>query len=354
VNRNALARTYESSEKPWKTYLVEAHTDGDINSFLSDAFHGARVEATDDAFMSSVRVLSDNGSLNMTVDHLDRRYLSVHTTDTVALVRPTLQRTIDTNPNLDWVWLPAGQMRELWPGIRRASLKVVHNERHLLDPDEGEDFSISFRGTSARAERLKTELESAYGSMISPQFVGGTVVDEDFDGYVNEALTRKGQFVSTGTSFALHQAIVAGVRDRYAAMIDAIEDTRLRCTSFGDADGGGSFTGSPILLTLQKRITNVELFASRLFSAREPFRLWGVPTIVEPDYVIVDAVDLHVGQTLRIEVAPTWLRVILHSDTCGNTVARLVSNLQRHFDAALRIGNPELAARFGSPVSTLA
>jgi hypothetical protein len=54
--------------------------------------------------------------------------------------------------------------------------------------------------------------------------------------------------------------------------------------------------------------------------------------------------DLHVGQQLRFDIAPDWLRVYLFKGGCGNTVARLASNLQHHFDGALSIVDDELDA----------
>lgn len=67
--------------------------------------------------------------------------------------------------------------------------------------------------------------------------------------------------------------------------------------------------------------------------------------------VEVEAVDLHIGQRLRFDITPDWLRVYLFEGGCGNTVARLVSNLQHHFDGALSILDKELDAGL-RPVTT--
>ena len=65
---------------------------------------------------------------------------------------------------------------------------------------------------------------------------------------------------------------------------------------------------------------------------------------VDESYGECDADDLHVFSCLRIEAQPEFLRVRLHAGACGNTVARLVSNLQQRVDGALWVVDPDLQA----------
>ena len=65
----------------------------------------------------------------------------------------------------------------------------------------------------------------------------------------------------------------------------------------------------------------------------------------------MEAVDLHVGQHLRFDITTNWLRVYLFEGGCGNTVARLASNLQHHFDGALSIVDAELDSRLRAEVT---
>jgi hypothetical protein len=57
----------------------------------------------------------------------------------------------------------------------------------------------------------------------------------------------------------------------------------------------------------------------------------------------VEAVDLHVGRKLRFDIGSDWLRIYVFEGGCGNSVARLITNLQHHFDGALALLDPELA-----------
>ena len=63
----------------------------------------------------------------------------------------------------------------------------------------------------------------------------------------------------------------------------------------------------------------------------------------------VEAVDLHVGQTLQLDIGSRWMRVYLYEGACGNTVARLISNLQHRFDGALTLKDIDIDAATRRP-----
>ncbi len=100
--------------------------------------------------------------------------------------------------------------------------------------------------------------------------------------------------------------------------------------------------GAPIMIEFSQPIPDMSLFLDELLSSRDPFRLWGLAEDLGEDTVAVEAVDLHVGQTLRLDITPRWLRVYLKAGGCGNSVARLATNLQHRFDGALRLVLDEL------------
>jgi hypothetical protein len=151
-----------------------------------------------------------------------------------------------------------------------------------------------------------------------------------------------------------HAQFVRTVVGRYARLIEAIEaaaltfsprpDTRMTGLVFApetDDPLGAAFSGMPVGSRFSRHITDLGAFCDELFSARAPLRLWGQPEIMG-DSAVVDAVDLHVGQRLSMEIGRDWMRVYLMAGSCGNTVARLVSNLQASFDSALTLSQPGL------------
>ena len=149
----------------------------------------------------------------------------------------------------------------------------------------------------------------------------------------------------SGDSLELHLQFVQQVVARYSRLVRLCERRALTFTAF-DAerdDGGGYATGAPVVVRFSREIEDLASFTATLFSARQPFRLWGVPDI-GPDVVSVEAVDLHVGQALPMDIGRDWLRVHLTTGSCGNTIARLIANLQHTFDGALYMQDPLLDA----------
>jgi len=140
------------------------------------------------------------------------------------------------------------------------------------------------------------------------------------------------------------------VINRYAHLVESIETLSLRYGPLSDEDvttlqdnyaGGASFAGMPIGIQFSRPIPDLPAFCEELFSSRAPFRLWGQPAVTE-DEALVEAVDLHAGQRITIEVGHDWMRVYLYAGSCGNTIARLISNLQTRFDGALALTHPDL------------
>jgi hypothetical protein len=48
-------------------------------------------------------------------------------------------------------------------------------------------------------------------------------------------------------------------------------------------------------------------------------------------------VDLHTGDALDLELTPFFVRVYLTSSSCGNVLARLLTNLQHYHDARVEL-----------------
>lgn len=100
------------------------------------------------------------------------------------------------------------------------------------------------------------------------------------------------------------------VSRRYARLVESIEALSLRfdplneanATTLQDTDAGGaSFDGMPIGIRFSRPIPDLPAFCEEPFSSRPP-----VPAIRPARHhrkrALVEAVDLHVGQRIRIEL----------------------------------------------------
>jgi hypothetical protein len=209
--------------------------------------------------------------------------------------------------------------------------------------------------TGSHADRLLDQIAAMPQYRHAVSFHSIEVIMDDPDlGPLREAVKRSGLFVAYGEDFVHHAQFVRKVVGRYASLINAIEALALEFSPRPGNDAssqglmpdaadfvGASFSGTPIGIRFSRQITDLSGFCDELFSARAPLRLWGRPEMAE-GVAVVDAVDLHMGQRLGMEIGRDWMRVYLMAGSCGNTVARLVSNLQAHFDSALSLTQPGL------------
>jgi hypothetical protein len=324
------------ADSPTKTFVLEVHTD-EPSSYLLDMVGSSNLEATDDAYLFRAHV----GQHMFWVDQLDDRFWSFHTDmparDAAAFLRDQVQRRRD----LDWMWLPSGHLRNAWPdSVSRQVRTGFDGERFLDDDATGRRLKVQFAGREANLLLDLIESDPRYRSAVSFDSVQNTLFDPDL-GTLTEGLNRKGRFAAFGDSFELHMAFIRAVVGRYRAFVEMCER---KAIAWDALDGGGGITeGGPIVIEFSRPIQDLPRFVHELLAVRRPFRLWGIPEFVG-GIARVEAVDLHVGQRLRLDVGRDWLRVYLDRGACGNTVARLVSNLQHHFDGALSLVDPELDA----------
>lgn len=329
-----------------KTFVLDVHTD-DPDAYLADLVGAASVEATSDASLHGVHIPEGD----FWVDQLDARFWSFHTDMPSADAHRFLHSRIESRRDLDWMWLPTEHLRQASPDRAARRVRTAFSGRQLLGPDAGTS-RLDLQVTGAEAERLLDylALNEEYRSAVSLSGVQVEVGDSDH-GRLTEAVNRLGKFAASGESFELHQQFVRGVVARYAAFVRSLEAKAIGWDALDpDQDGGGTLTGQPVVVAFSRPIPDLDRFTQELLASRVPFRLWGIPETVRDEgagpVVEVDAVDLHVGQRLRMDIGRQWMRVYLERGSCGNTVARLVSNLQHRFDSALRLTDPQLQQGF--------
>jgi hypothetical protein len=321
----------------WKTFVIEAHADDPIE-LLRSAFGEESVRPTTDAYVQEIA----NGA-NLWVDHLDERYWNIHTYGRVDDAHALLRSAVNRSRVLDWMWLPSQHLRGAWPGARLTWLRSDFKGRRLLPSETGiQDLEVQLRGSEA--PEILELISSRYQAAVSFDRVVMELSEREY-GRIQEGVSRQGRFVARGDSFEFHQEVVRSVTRRYRQLIELVEQRMISWQEL--PQGGAQMDGSAIVVQFSRTIPDRELFLDQLFSAREPFRLWGIP-VERNDVAEVEAVDLHVGRKLRFDVGSDWLRVYLFEGGCGNSVARLITNLQHHFDGALRLLDPELATALES------
>ena len=343
MNRATLAERYAASpsRKPWKTFVLEAHAGNGAENLLREGFAEGRVLPTEDIYLHQLVGKSELvGEYEFTVDHLNDRFWSFHTTMPTADAGRCLRNVVGARHDLDWMWLPSAHLSNIWGGASLQWLAADYNARRLCpSQDSSDDLQVQLRVRGHHADEVLRVISERYDTAVPQDEIGISANDPQL-GWVNERINYQGRFMVNGDDFNFHQAIVRRVIERYKGFVEAVERRLLRWLAL--PDGGARVSGMPIAITFSRPIPDVGVFAESLFSSREPFRIWGLFDMKGDDMAEVEAVDLHVGQPLRFDITSDWLRVYLFEGGCGNSIARLVANLQRHFDGGLSMVDDEL------------
>ena len=195
-------------------------------------------------------------------------------------------------------------------------------------PSGGGDTHVSIHGPEA--ERLKRLLrgDGDFRDMATYRSVSilrGRPGSES--GHAQVDILNTGYFAARGGGSARdHLDIVDGSRNIYSRAVSGVEACQLgtdaRCEDPGIAGG------QVLNFVLPSTIADAERFVDMLFNCAKPFRLGGIKSVVEPGYYKVLAVDLHTGGPLTFEIAAGMMRIYLRQGSCGNTIMRLLTNLQ--------------------------
>lgn len=274
------------------------------------------------------------------VDVLNRRFWQLHTTAPAQRVDTLLRKHLLRDTRLDRAWLSHNQLAQIegermWMRSSFASDRLLPSQakraRRWRVQIEGEAPEELLEFLSGDPRYAPSAALSAIGTAVSEPGIGEARIVADF----------RGGLTSDSGTFELVAGVVWRAVRRYERYIRSIEDTyRLRAEP--DQDLGLVIDGDVAFIVFPNPVTDLLGLVDGLFACREPFRLWAVPREVAAGQWEANAVDLHVGHPVRLEITERWLRVLLDEHTCGNTLARLVANLQHHLDA--RIDEQAVAA----------
>ena len=194
-----------------------------------------------------------------------------------------------------------------------------------------EDLSLNINGSMAMDIQELIEKEPRVGRIAAYNTV--RILRGQSPNFIQDDVHNNGYFaVKRGKSIQDHLRLVDTCRNEYAKIVQNIEDASIGVRNSGDRK---LVKGNAFDFVFKNEIDDVELFINRVFNSTKPFKLWGLKSEIEKDYYKVMAVDLHAGGILHFDIAKDMIRVGIYDGTCGNTILRLFTNLQIHFDSKI-------------------
>ncbi len=344
-----------------KTYMLETARDDRAVPDLDNLFRDAvRLHRMDDT-LYRVEDADHGGRVVGLIEALDERHPVLYTTLPVDESDKWVRRVVDHNPWLDRLWLSSPILFELWkyvqqstPTHRYVRLGFEHeawyetpadldaidegiDQEVTADEDEGTPLSRIERRRSRvslteRLALLNTKLKPLMDlydplhSLVQLQIPGA-----ERGGH---RLYYDGRATNWTDSFVEHRATVALVVKLYRRVTDRAEN-RLWVDTTQVGEDGFSLSGAPVTIRFSEQLSEPTFnrfvnLALRRRTSR--FRIGGYVTRRGPTKVHLAGIDRHLWQPFLLEATSRHLLLVLPRGTCGNTIHRLVTNVQRYLD----------------------
>lgn len=286
-----------------------------------------------------------------------------------------VKKLVLNSPELDHVWLSGLTFNVLWERVsqlskpnRYVTIVFVHESIYQIDSeiygeDEDEEISLSLDEgdiieiVERRASKFKLvdkisivketlgKLQADYSPLYAisrlrfPSPIGGG--GHDF--YDNGKVTNR------SGNFRDHRSHILYVQRIYDELMKMTEEKAWYSMYKETVTIPGQFQkliGAPVSIIFNETLGK-ETFdywiKSTFRRANNRFRLWGNPIILGPKKVHVYGVDRHLWKPIFLELTDKYLTAIVPKGTCGNTIHRLICNIQRYIDPAAKayIGDME-------------
>ncbi|WP_419841129.1 hypothetical protein [Candidatus Poriferisodalis sp.] len=350
-----------------KTYMFETARHGhkipDLASIFPEHVKPHRLDDT----LYRVEDMSHDGKVIGLLECLDERHPVLYTTLAADESNRWVRQVIDPNPWLDRLWLSSPILFEFWRYVQRTTAKhryvrlgFEHEAKYeavsdIDSSDDIEDMDVNDdaendggtqewvdrrRSKVVITERLSlleanlpklSKLYDPLHSLVQLQMPSG--------GRGGHLLYYDGRATNRAETFVEHRATIAAVVEHYKKITEHAEE-RLWTGMTDTGTDGVSVRGAPVTIRFSQPIaesTFNRFVESGLQRRNSPLRIGGYLTRRGPTKVHLAAIDRHLWQPLLLEVTCKQILGVLPRGTCGNTVHRLVTYVQRHIDPSVEV-----------------
>jgi len=271
-----------------------------------------------------------------------------------------------SSPQLDHVWLSGWTFNALWKRLKEVShpsrfVRIVFEHESIFqvdsefesdsDEEEGEEREdtvvIVERRTSkfSLVDRIRVVADKLdrFQELYSPLYSITRLRFPSPVGQGGHEFFYNGKVTNRSNSFRDHRSHLLYVLDLYNKLTRQAEKITWYSVEKIPLQKGGEFQkliGAPLTVLFHEPLDQdtFDHFISSTFQrVRNRFRLWGNPIKLGPKKVHVYGLDQHLWQPIFLEITDKHLMAIVPKGTCGNTIHRLVTNIQRYLDPAAKV-----------------
>jgi hypothetical protein len=352
-----------------KTYLIEARSTADSHLPEAMAATGWSLLPVDDGLYGVTGIAADvDGYLDVISD----RYFALYTTAPSRLSDRAIRRAVRASVDLDHVWFSSPILDMIWRDlsffshlpvtVRYESESLFEQLYHEVDGEELDDDESDNEG-DGRAPKTRDDhapfvarLEinnrlSVLHRLLSRETALGELMGNlsrvktpsrsgvgRYEYFHYGKLTNRGEDFR---SFAAHSYFLA--EKFYRHLTEMIEHEIWVSLEYQTSNNSSKYEmiqGAPITVVFPTPLPLpiFERFVEATFDRGQgPFRLWGNPIRMDGPKVHVYGLDLHLWQQIYLDLTPTRFVIVLPRGTCGNTVHRLMTNIQRYLSPGAEV-----------------
>ena len=354
-NRKELRKVLENSlvlpeeeerlvDKKPKTFIIESNMGGNLN-FNKESPIQTNIIDTEDTTLKKLKLITkDNKILEFYLDISDKRFWLLHSLEEASLSSRVVHKLVDFNPSLlDFPWFSSTALEEIGSFGKETGFNLKFENEFLENGDEDYEENlkqISMRFWGGRSNDILKDLKENNKLSKGIALSSLDLKYKEETGYVKEKINYNGKFVAIkGNSIDSHFNLINKIKKKYSNFLSKIEDEYRM--NYEKTNLGFKINGSYTLIEFKREIEDLKLFADILTSCSKPFRLWGVWDFLDEDYIKIKGIDLHTMHKVNIELTKNWMRIFLPIESCGNVIARIFTNLQRHFDSNITLRGNE-------------
>lgn len=360
-----------------KAFLLEtSRSNGDRDALAALKAASQQITQVDDS-LYRVRRPDDPGDWAL-AEVEDQRYPVLYTALESREATRRVDSLIQTSPWLDKAWLAAPMFQRLWklvceafPSHRFSQLLFEHESVYeaftdgsAFHPDD-EDWEEDLRdddGLKVERRRARMQITERIGKLekalrnMRPEY-------EPLESIIRLRIPAPrrgghdvyfdGRFTNRSDSVTSLRQAVQLVVDIYRQATERAEEASWPRSSDVLTTGHPVSLGAPLLVKFSEKLelSTFQRWISSFRRKNNRFRLWGNPIEQGPGKVHLYAVDAHLWQPIDLEITRSHLYALLPRGTCGNTIHRLVTNIQRFVDPKLEtyIGDKSYADFIATP-----
>lgn len=333
---------YIKNKNAIKSYIIETHDyEGksrnnrvsDFNDKLLNLNSDWRLVELEDE--SILRIEGED--FEIFADISDNRFMIIHSAEKTSISDPVVNKVSNLD-NFDSIWIPGMLFSECthfgsFFGVNLRFQNILNKDLENFS-ETNSDLDLSTKNEVAK-QVYQILSKSSVNNMLGITKLSIKNVEEsnqddenEFRDYMIDNIYYNGKITAKGNHFNYHINSVINILDIYKKTLTEFEN-------FSVAFKNGVLDGAAFKINFSKPI-NVDQFIKVVFDGTKPFKLLGINMDLGSNYQRVYTVDMHngnSGNTLTFDVTNNFLLFHINSESCGNTVLRLLANVNHYIDA---------------------